>query len=58
MNHLLFYSQTSMSVDYELTHVIPMPTALTVMAALTAHVGKALKEMDSTVQVCTPYCKH
>ena len=28
-----------------------MPTVLTVMAALTAYVGKALKEMGSTVQV-------
>ena len=52
------HAQTSMSVDYESTHVIPMPTALTTMAALTAHVGKALKAMGSTVQVCTLHCKH
>ena len=37
-----------------------MPTALTQMAASTVHVGKALKAMDSTVQVDnytnTVYC--
>ena len=40
-----------MSVNWRYIHAIPMQTALTQMAALTAHVGKALKEMGSTVQV-------
>ena len=44
--------QISMSVNWRHIHAVPMPTALTQMAALTAHVGKALKEMGSTVQVC------
>ena len=41
----------SMSVNWRYIRAIPMPTALTQMAALTAHVGKALKAMGSTVQV-------
>ena len=44
--------QISMSVNWRHIHAVPMPTALTQMAALTAHVGKASKEMGSTVQVC------
>ena len=40
-----------MSVNWRYIHAVSMPTAPTQMAALTAHVGKALKEMDSTVQV-------
>ena len=40
-----------MSVNWSYTHVIPMPTALTQMVALSAHVAKALKETDSLVQV-------
>ena len=44
--------QISMSVNWRHTHAVPMPTALTQMVALTVHVGKALKEMGSTVQVC------
>ena len=43
--------QISMSVNWRYIHAIPMQTALTQWAALTAHVGKALKEMGSTVQV-------
>ena len=43
--------QISLSVNWRHIHAVPMPTVLTVMAALTAHVGKALKEMGSTVQV-------
>ena len=43
--------QISMSVNWSYTHVIPMPTALTQMVALSAHVAKALKETDSLVQV-------
>jgi len=40
-----------MSVNWKYILVVPMPTALTQMAASTAYVGKALKVMDSTVQV-------
>ena len=40
-----------MSVNWRHIHAVPMPTVLTHMAALTAYVGKALKEMGSTVQV-------
>ena len=40
-----------MSVNWRYIHAVPMPTALTQWAALTAHVGKALKEMGSTVKV-------
>ena len=40
-----------MSVNWRHIHAIPMPIALTQMAASTAHVGKALKEMGLTVQV-------
>ena len=47
--HLLL--QISMSVNWKHIHAIPMQTALTQRAALTAHVGMALKEMGSTVQV-------
>ena len=43
----------STSVNWRHTHAMFMPTALTQMAASTAHVGKALKEMGSTVQVYT-----
>ena len=45
--------QISMSVNWTYIHAAPMPTALTQMVASTAHVGKALKEMGSTVQVFT-----
>ena len=48
---LLFNLQISMSVNWRYTHAVPMLTALTQMAASTAHVGKASKEMGSTVQV-------
>ena len=41
-----------MSVNWRYIHAIPMLTVLTLMAASTAHVGRALKAMDSTVQVC------
>ena len=47
----LFNLQISMSVNWRHIHAAPMPTVLTQMAASTAHVGKALKEMGSTVQV-------
>ena len=40
-----------MSVNWRYILAVPMPTVLTQMAASTAHVGKALKAMDSTVQV-------
>ena len=40
-----------MSVNWRYIHAVPMPSALTKMEASTAHVGKALKEMGSTVQV-------
>ena len=40
-----------MSVNWRHIHAIPMPTVLTQMAALTAHVGRASKETGSTVQV-------
>ena len=43
--------QILMSVNWRYIHAIPMPTALTQRAALSAHVGKALKAMGSTVQV-------
>ena len=43
----------SMNVSWRHIHVVPMPTVLTLMAATTAHVGKVLKEMGSTVQVYT-----
>ena len=43
--------QISMSVNWIYIHAIPMPTALTQRAALTAHVVKVLKAMGSTVQV-------
>ena len=51
--HLFIYLvlQISMSVNWRYIRAIPMPTVLTQMAALTAHVGKALKAMGSTVQV-------
>ena len=41
-----------MSVKWGHIHAILMPTALTLMAASTAHVGKALKEMGLIAQVC------
>ena len=41
----------STSVNWRRTRAMSMPTALTQMAASAAHVGKALKEMGSTVQV-------
>ena len=44
--------QISMSVNWRYIHAVPTLTALTLMAASTAHVGKVLKEMGSTVQVC------
>ena len=47
----LFKLQMSMSVNWRHIHAIPMPTVLTQMAALTAHVGRASKETGSTVQV-------
>ena len=40
-----------MSVNWRHIHAAPMPTVLTQMTALTVHVGKALKEMGSIVQV-------
>ena len=40
-----------MSVTWRPIHVIPMPTVLIQWVASTAHVQKALKEMESTVQV-------
>ena len=40
-----------MSVNWRYILAVPMPTVLTQMAASTAYVGKALKVMDSTVQV-------
>ena len=40
-----------MSVNWTHTHAMSMPAALTQREASTAHVGKALKEMGSTVQV-------
>ena len=40
-----------MSVNWRHIHAIPMPVALTQMAASTAHVGKALRVMGSTAQV-------
>ena len=51
-NHFcLFNLQISMSVNWRHIHAAPMPTALIQMAVLTAHVWKASKEMDWTVQV-------
>ena len=48
-----------MSVNWRHIHAAPMPTALTQMVASIAHVMKALKEMDSPVQVnFTLACKH
>ena len=41
----------STSVNWRHTHAMFMPTVLIQMVASTAHVRKALKEMDSTVQV-------
>ena len=40
-----------MSVNWRYIHAVPMPTALTQMAASTVHVERALKAMGSTVQV-------
>ena len=40
-----------MNVNWRHIHVVPMPTALTPMAASTAYVGKALRVTGSTVQV-------
>ena len=40
-----------MSVKWEPIHAVPMLTALTQMAASTAHAEKALKEMGLTAQV-------
>ena len=40
-----------MSVKWREIHAISMPAALTQRAASTAHVKKALRVMDSTVQV-------
>ena len=48
---LLFNLQISMNVNWRYIHVVPMPTALTLMTASTAHVGKALRVTGSTVQV-------
>ena len=47
----LFNLQMSMNVNWRHIHAVPMPTALTLMAASTAHVGTASKEMGSIVQV-------
>ena len=44
-----------MNVNWRHIHAIPMPAALTQMAALTAHVGKALKATGSTAQVFNNY---
>ena len=41
----------STSVNWRRTRAMSMPTVLILWAASTAHVGKALKEMGSTVQV-------
>ena len=41
-----------MSVNWRYIHVIPVPTALTQRVVSTVHVGKALRVMGSTVQVC------
>ena len=41
----------SMSVNWKNIHAVPMPTALTQMAASTAHAGRVLRVTDSTVQV-------
>ena len=43
--------QMSMNVNWRHIHVVPMPTVMTQKAVLTAHVGRALKEMGSTVEV-------
>ena len=40
-----------MSVNWRFIHVMSMPTVLTPLVALSVHVVKALKEMDSFVQV-------
>ena len=40
-----------MSVNWSYIYAIPMPTVLIQLVALSAHVAKALKEMDSLVQV-------
>ena len=49
-----------MNVNWRYIHAVSMPTVPTQMEASTAHVGKALKAMDSTVQVDnytnTVYC--
>ena len=47
----LFNLQMSMNVNWRHIHAVSMPTALTQMVALTAHVVMALKVMGSTVQV-------
>ena len=44
-----------MSVNWRHIHAIPMPAALTQMAALTAHAEKALKVTGSTAQVFNNY---
>ena len=48
---LLFNLQISMSVNWRHIRAVPMPTVLIQRVASTAHVGKASKEMGSTVQV-------
>ena len=40
-----------MNVAWRPIHAIPMPTALTQMAASTVHVERVLKAVDLTVQV-------
>ena len=40
-----------MNVNWRHIHAVPMLSVLTQTEASTAHVGKALKEMGSTVQV-------
>ena len=40
-----------MSVNWRFIHVMSMPIVLTQLVALSVHVVKALKEMDSFVQV-------
>ena len=49
--HNSFNLQISMSVNWSYIYAIPMPTVLIQLVALSAHVAKALKEMDSLVQV-------
>ena len=54
----VYILQMSMSVNWRYIHAIPMLTALTQMVASTAHAGKALKAMGTTVQVHTIHMPH